>query len=285
MKYFYQSLFLFLILLTGCDSSHSLSDKDKGALMIIGGGSRPDVIIERILDESDLSDPEAFGLVLTMSGFDPDTSGFYGEKPFRDNGFENILSFDLGRRDSVTAGALDSVRNAAFMYITGGVQSRFMEQIENHPEIGDAIFTAYENGSVISGSSAGAAVMSQIMITGDQAKHPEYTSTFYHLEKDNLITNDGLGLVKNIIVDQHFVKRARNNRLITAVMEHPDHLGVGIDESTAILVRGNKAEVVGMSQVLVYTNTGEASVTETGLFKGEGLILDIYAHGDTFTIH
>ncbi|MDZ7806306.1 MAG: hypothetical protein U5K71_04230 [Gracilimonas sp.] len=55
---------------------------ERGALMIIGGGSRPDVIIERILEESDLSDPEAFGLVLTMSSFNPDTSGFYGEKTF-----------------------------------------------------------------------------------------------------------------------------------------------------------------------------------------------------------
>lgn len=253
--------------------------------MIIGGGSRPDVIIERILDESDLIDPEAYGIVLTMSGFNPDTSGYYGEKPFRDNGFDNMFSFDLGRRDSVTAGALDSVRNASFMYITGGVQSRFMDQIENYPEIGEAIFAAYENGAVISGSSAGAAIMSQIMITGDQAKHPEYTSTFYHLEKDNIVTEDGLGLVKGIIVDQHFVKRARNNRLITAVMEYPDHMGVGIDESTAILVRGNIAEVVGQSQVLVYSNTGEPSVTESGLLKGEGLLLDIYTHGDSFNIN
>ncbi|WP_232802938.1 cyanophycinase [Gracilimonas amylolytica] len=282
MKYFYQSFILLLILLTGCDSSQPLSEK--GALMIIGGGSRPDVIIERILDESDLSDPDAFGLVLTMSGFNPDTSGFYGEKPFRDNGFENMYSFDLGRKDSVTSGALDSVRNAAFMYIAGGDQSRFMKQVEDHPEIGEAIYEAYSSGAVISGSSAGAAIMSRIMITGDQAKHPEYTSTFYHLEKDNLVTNEGLGLVEGIIVDQHFVKRARNNRLITAVMEYPDHKGVGIDESTAILVRGDRAEVVGLSQVLLYGNSGEPSVTESGLFKGEGLSLDIYTHGDSFLI-
>lgn len=252
--------------------------------MIIGGGSRPDVIIERILEEAELSDPNAFGLVLTMSGFDPDTSGFYGEKPFRDNGFANMHSFDLGRRDSVTSSALDSVRNAAFMYIAGGNQSRFMKQVEDHPEIGKAIYEAYANGSVISGSSAGAAIMSRIMITGDQAKHPEYTSTFYHLEKDNLVTSEGLGLVEDIIVDQHFVKRARNNRLITAVMEYPDYIGVGIDESTAILIRGNTAEVVGLSQVLVYSNNGTSSVTESGLLKGKGLTLDIYTHGDSFSV-
>lgn len=282
MKFIYLPLLLLTLIFTGCEPDQPANEK--GALMIIGGGSRPDVIIERILDEADLSDPDAFGLVLTMSGFDPDTSGFYGEKPFRDNGFENMYSFDLGRRDSVTAGALDSVRNAAFMYIAGGDQSRFMERVEEHPEIGKAIHEAYQNGSVISGSSAGAAIMSRIMITGDQSKYPEYTSTFYHIEKDNLITNEGLGLVENIIVDQHFVKRARNNRLITAVMEYPDHKGIGIDESTAILVRGNKAEVVGLSQVLLYINHGEPLVTETGLFKGEDLSLNIYTHGDTFMI-
>lgn len=283
MKYFYLMTMLFLMVLTSCTPDQKPTEE--GALMIIGGGSRPDVIIDRILEESDLSDPDSFGIVLTMSGFDPDTSGLYGERPFRENGFENMYSFDLGLRDSVTSGALDSVRNAAFMYIAGGDQSRFMSQVEKHPEIGEAIFEAYANGSVISGSSAGAAIMSRIMITGDQAKHPEYTSTFYHLEKDNLITNNGLGLVEDIIVDQHFVKRARNNRLITAVIEYPDHKGVGIDESTAILVRGNVAEVVGLSQVLVYSSTGEHSVTETGLLKGKGIILDIYTHGDTFRIN
>ncbi|HET8864720.1 MAG TPA: cyanophycinase [Gracilimonas sp.] len=282
MKHFYISLILLLILISGCEPVQQQSEK--GALMIIGGGSRPDVIIERILEESDLSDPNAFGLVLTMSGFDPDTSGFYGEKPFRDNGFENMHSFDLGRRDSVTATALDSVRNAAFMYIAGGNQSRFMKRVEEHPEIEEAIFEAYANGAVISGSSAGAAIMSRIMITGDQVKHPEYTSTFYHLEKDNLVTVEGLGLITDVIIDQHFVKRARNNRLLTAIMEYPDHIGIGIDEATAILVKRDTVEVVGLSQVMVYRNTTGTVKIENGKIGTKNIQLDIYLPGEKFNL-
>lgn len=67
-------------------------------------------------------------------------------------------------------------------------------------------------------------------------------------------------------------------------MEYPDHKGVGIDESTAILIRENIAEIVGLSQVLVYINNGISSVTESGLLKGKGLTLDIYTHGDSFII-
>lgn len=254
-----------------------------GALFIIGGGSRPETMVQRMIEESGI-DEEGYAIVLTMSGFDPDTSGFYGELQFRELGVENIASYDFGREDEFTVASQELLRAASLIYITGGSQSRFMNAVRNEPMIESVLREAYENGAVIAGTSAGAAVMSRIMITGDQVNYPEYTSTFYNLEKNNMVTAEGLGLIEGVIIDQHFVKRARNNRLITAVIEFPDHTGIGIDESTAILVRNGEAEVVGVSQVLVYRNQSDYSAVFEGKLGARDISLNIYLPGESFTL-
>ncbi len=265
------------------DSEQVTGEQSEGSLFIIGGGSRPESMLLRIIDETGI-DREGHAIVLTMSGFDPDTSGYYGERQFRQLGIENIRSYDFGRTDDLTPSGRDSLENAALIYITGGSQSRFMDAVANEPGIAASLEKAHRNGAMLAGTSAGAAIMSRIMITGDQEKYPEYTSTFYHLEKDNIVTTEGLGLIEGVIIDQHFLKRARNNRLLTAVMEFPDHVGIGIDESTAILVRGGAAEVVGDAQVLVYQNqSGDADVNN-GKLGARNILLDIYLPGDRFDI-
>jgi cyanophycinase len=240
-------------------------------------------MIDRMIVETGIQDSD-YAVVLTMSGFDPDTSAFYGERQFRDAGVSNIRSYDFERRQSFSQAASDSLRNASLIYITGGSQSRFMDSITQTPAIAEALKNAYQDGAMISGTSAGAAVMSKIMITGDQNNYPDYTSTYYNLEKNNMITAEGLGLITNVIIDQHFVKRARNNRLLTAIMEYPNHTGIGIDESTAILVKEGKAEVIGDSQVLVYNNTGQVTSTYEKKIGGKNLRLDIYLPGETFVL-
>lgn len=253
-----------------------------GKLFIIGGGHRSDALIDSMIAHSNLSE-ESFAIVLPMASSVPDTAAYYGKLQFSDHGFE-ATAFKFESGEEVISSQLDSLRNAALIYIPGGVQSRFMSVIEKHPAIKKAIEGAYQKGAMIAGTSAGAAVMSKIMITGDQKKHPEYTSTFYHLEKDNLITDEGLGLIKGVIIDQHFIKRARNNRLLTAVMEYPDNVGVGIDESTAIIVSGNNAIVVGESQVLVYRNKSQQMDVKNGKLAASNIQVSIYVPGDRFSI-
>src|SRR5690606_3561987 len=91
------------------------------------------------------------------------------------------------------------------------------------------------------GTSAGAAVMSTPMITGDErhpgGSRPDSTEPFMTIARDNIITSTGFGLIDGAILDQHFLRRKRHNRLVSAVLEHPKLLGVGIDESTALLVQ------------------------------------------------
>jgi cyanophycinase len=126
--------------------------------------------------------------------------------------------------------------------------------------------------------------MSKIMITGNELKHPDYTSTFKSIEENNIETKAGLGLIQGVIVDQHFLRRSRHNRLLSAVMEFPDHVGIGIDEATAVLVIGKKCEVIGGSQVLVIKNPAKAKAVKNGKLGAKGLTIDIYLPGETFVL-
>lgn len=290
MKSRYRLIVLVLVLIvTSCSSNNqgqttSKANQTAGKLFIIGGGDRPATMVQKMIDASGLSE-NGYAVVLPMSSSIPDTSAYYGMLQFQELGVKNITAFNFADSSLKNiAVKLDSLQNANLIYITGGVQSRFMKSVQNTPGLKKAIFSAYNNGALIAGTSAGAAVMSQIMITGDQLKHPEYTSTFYHLEANNIDTARGLGIIKNIIVDQHFLKRARNNRLLTAVMEFPEKIGVGIDESTAIIIDNDSVKVVGKSHVLVYRNLSGTSHTTDGKIAAKNIRLDIYLPGESFLI-
>jgi cyanophycinase len=114
----------------------------------------------------------------------------------------------------------------------------------------------YQAGAVMGGTSAGAALMSKVMITGDEKLNRDTINAFVVIRKDNIVTVEGMGFLTNAIIDQHFVRRKRHNRLISVVLEHPDLVGVGIDEATAIIVRrGELFDVTGRGSVVVYDAT------------------------------
>ena len=255
----------------------------KGKLFIIGGGSRPEAMLNRIVKESGI-DTGGYGIVLPMSSSEPDSSAYYATNQFYKLGITNVYGLNFVKDESLKASKLDSIRKAKLIYISGGDQSRFMDIVKG-TEIEILIHEAYKKGALIAGTSAGAAVMSKMMITGTELKHPEYASTFRNLESENIETAIGLGLMTNIIVDQHFVKRSRYNRLLTAIIEYPEITGVGIDESTAILVSGNTMEVVGESQVIVFKNPKKSKTTFNDKLGARGIIINLYLPGETFKLN
>ena len=257
-------------------------DAAAGSLFIIGGGPRPQAMIERIATESGL-DAGGYAVVLPMSTEEPDTAIFYAKRQFARIGIDRVYGMQFLAGEAPDKARTDSIRNARLVYIPGGDQSRFMGVVSG-TDIERAIRDARAGGAMVAGTSAGAAVMSEIMITGNEKKHPDYSETFKNIEADNIETTRGLALLRNAIIDQHFVKRSRHNRLISAVVEFPDKLCIGIDESTAILVRGNTAEVVGLSQVLVFTNPERSAEVQDGLLGARGLRLDVYLPGETFAL-
>jgi cyanophycinase len=256
----------------------------KGKLYIIGGGKRPSAMIEEIAQLSRLGEENRYAVVLPMASSEPDTSFYYLKKQFDEMGSYQLVMFNIVKGELASQAILDSIREAALVYITGGDQNKFMDVVLNTP-VHDAIRTAYQEGAVVAGTSAGAAVQSRKMITGNEHKYPEYTGQYRTIEADNIEIAEGLGLVQTAIIDQHFIWRMRMNRLIAAAIEHPAELLIGIDESTAIIVQGDSATVTGISQVVVLHNKQAVKRSQQGLLGSQGMELSVYLPGDRFSLN
>jgi cyanophycinase len=286
-----------LLALAGCDDSSATPPEENepppeqppqhdgtpGQLFIMGGGSRTDGMVSRMIEEAGLENG-GYGVILPMASSEPTAAAEAAREQFVEQGIENIHALNFSDNTSASEARLDSLRGADLVYLTGGDQRRFMEVVRDAP-VEQAIRDSYFNDHLIAGTSAGAAVMSEKMITGDQQKHSEYHPTYRTLETENAITTPGLGFLEQAVVDQHFLYRSRYNRLLTTVLEDPSLTGLGIDESTALLVDGRAAEVVGDWQVVVIEPpAAEAIQQENGKLGARGITLDVYLPGQTFEI-
>ncbi|MGC9343974.1 MAG: cyanophycinase [Bacteroidales bacterium] len=275
-------LFFVTVFFISCTSEPTNNEPvSEGSLFIIGGGSRPPEMVKDMIHLSGV-DTAGYIVILPMASANKDTAFYYSSRQFREQGIENIYDLRSGRQ-GLNSEKLEMLINASMIYISGGSQGRFMDSVRN-TNVFDAIHDAYKRGAMIAGTSAGAAVQSKLMITGDQKKHPVYTGYFETIEADNMILKEGLGLIESIIVDQHFIQRQRLNRLIAVILENPSKIGVGIDESTAIHVMGDSAKVYGVSQVIVLENPSDEIKSQNGLLGGKDLSLSVYLPGEKFRV-
>ncbi len=254
----------------------------QGSLFIIGGGARPASLLNAMIDEAGLKEG-GYAIVLPMASSQTENAVASGIKQLVDLGISAVVGFDFKKGETPSPSKLDSMSKASLIYISGGSQSRFMGVVEG-TAIENAIWECFNNGGTIGGTSAGAAVMSEKMINGVQANYPDAEGGFRVIEKGNTALANGLGLIKTAIIDQHFVERSRHNRLMTLAMEYPQLKCIGIDESTAIVVKGNEVRVVGLSQVLVYDGSKGQLNTNGNKLGMKGLQLNVYLDGDTFKV-
>jgi len=251
-----------------------------GHLFIIGGGEKTEGLMKEMLKVSGVSDKD-YVVILPMSSAEPDSSIIFAKENFASVGIKKVAGFNFIENGPITQSRIDSIVKAKLVFITGGDQTRFMKIVGKGP-IYKAIHDAYKNGATIAGTSAGAAVMSKNMITGNNLKHPDYDGKFPTIEPENIEITEGLGMIDKIIVDQHFIKRQRLNRLISVVLENPDEVCVGIDESTAIVVTGKSFKVAGENQVVVLRNPKKSKKIQGKLMGGNGLLIDVLLPGETW---
>jgi cyanophycinase len=212
----------------------------KGHLVVIGGGTIPDDVRARAVELAGVA-------VLPQASEVPET-GPEAVDVWKKAGASRATALNVADR----AAAIAAIKDATLIWFPGGDQTRLMKALEN-TGIPEAIRERYQQGATVAGTSAGAAVVSQVMITGNDMDLQAITA-----KKTD--TAPGLGLWPQVIVDQHFLKRQRHNRLLSAVLDHPDLVGVGIDESTAAVVSGSRFEVIGKSSVVVI-DARKATVT------------------------
>lgn len=277
-----KSTFLLTFLLGVSLFANAQSKTAKGNLFIIGGGNRSHELMKQMLQTAELK-PSDYIIVLPMASEVPDVGFGTLSTQLQKLDPRTIKNFNFARHDVNDKKWTDSLANAKLIYILGGDQSRFMNVVLNTP-VYAAIHKAYQNGATIAGTSAGAAVMSKYMITGKQLLDTVYKETFNKLWDKNIEFSQGMGLLENTIIDQHFLKRNRYNRLISALAAYPDLVCVGIDESTAIIVHGTKATVAGESQVIRLANPKSLKTTDKGLLKFNQAEFGIFSAGDVIDI-
>ena len=252
-----------------------------GKLYIIGGGKRPPEMIEQLVALSGVNEGK-YIVVLPFASEDVDTAAYYAMRQFKNVGVKKITWFDFRKGKPMAQQKIDSIVNAGMIYISGGDQNRFMDIARGTP-LFDALHAAYQKGAVIAGTSAGAAVQSRKMITGNQLINPDMEG-YRTIQPKNIEITEGLGLLETAIIDQHFIWRSRMNRLISVAIENPNELAIGIDESTAILVEGDSATVFGVSQVLVL-NAMYASISQTdSLLGAQNIRMDVFLPGQKFCV-
>lgn len=244
----------------------------KGNLVMVGGGPRPESVMRHIVSLS----PDSTFLLIPMASSIPDTIGWEQRDQLLDFGAKQVDILMLSEEDYNHPDIIKKLKNANGIWFSGGDQNRLMEYFSQ--EMRNAVREAWVNGAVIAGTSAGTAVQSHTMITGDE-QYPlsRRFDAFSQIRTDNVITSEGFRLLEGMIADQHFIKRNRLNRLINVLVDsEKDVAAAGIDEATALWLDGNgKATILGESQVMLLE---KASNHTHGSFEGLTGATNIHLH-------
>jgi cyanophycinase len=242
----------------------------QGAVVAVGGGGTTDEIVSRTLALA--GGKSAVVAVLPQSSAVAN-AGDSSVKMWLDAGAKSAQKVSFEDR----AAARAALEAATLIWMPGGDQNRFMKAIEG-TGLAEVIVARYRAGAVVGGTSAGAAVLSAAMITGD--------ADLKALTAGKTVLARGLGLLDRVIVDQHFLQRQRNNRLVSAVLDRPTLVGVGIDEATAVIFKGTELEVVGKSAVVI-VDARRAKVESSipgELVAGTNVALSVLRHGMSYSL-
>ena len=234
---------LVALLANGVVSADPLIGPPKGTLVIVGGGGggKDGVIYRRFVELAGGAEAE-FVVIPTASEVDDYTTRSSGSKMLRDAGAKKITV--LHTRDRELADSDEFVRplrTAKGVWFGGGRQWRLADSYLNtrtHAAVQDVL----NRGGVVGGSSAGATFQGSYLVRGAVEGNQVMMSPGHE---------EGFGFLKNVAIDQHVIKRKRVADLVPVVEAHPELLGLGIDESTAIVVQGDEFEVIGDSDVVV----------------------------------
>jgi cyanophycinase len=278
------TVFLLAVVLVGGASPGAAGGGSEGGhLFIVGGGRRgPELMNEYVRLAG--GPGHASILVLPMASGDGDTTGQEMAEEFRGLGVRSARSLFITREQAVTPDILEHFKDVTGVWFTGGDQSRVTRELSGTP-VQVKLKELYRSGAVIGGTSAGAAIMSAVMLTGDERLNRDTVNGFTFIKRNNIVVTEGLGFLTTVIVDQHFIRRKRMNRLISVVLEHAPHVGIGIDEATAAIVFPDSTfRVMGHGSVMVLdaSQATDIRTDDRGNMGADGLRMHLLLDGDGF---
>ena len=251
-------------------------------LIIIGGAEdkkNSKVILKYVAEK--INDKDEL-LIATVASEEPEKVITNYRKVFTELGVKNIKELTIiNREECWCENKINLIKSAKVIFFTGGDQLRITSLLGGTP-VYESLIKAFLNGTIFVGTSAGASVMSDVMIiAGDEEEGPR---------KCTIEMAKGLGLINGLIIDQHFSQRGRIGRLLVAVAQNPQSLGIGIDEDTAIIIdKSNNIKVIGSSSVYIidgknmnYSNVSQNSPKEH--FSMFNVLLHILTPGKLYNL-
>lgn len=230
-----------------------------GPLVIVGGGKMTDDIRKAFFD---LAGREKAKIVViptaSASADDPKQADSFLKQWKELKPLTVELFHTRDAKQANDPAFVQPLTEATGVWFSGGDQSRITAAYRG-TLVEKELKKLHARGGVIGGTSAGAAIMSDLMITGGT---------------DTATTADGLGFLPGFVVDQHFVVRKRQPRLEGVIAANPGRVGVGIDEATALVVRGRQARVIGESTVTLCFAKGAGKPAAAEAYTA-GSLLDI----------
>jgi cyanophycinase len=253
----------------------------RGTLFIVGGGTQPLPLVQEFVRRA--GGNRARIVVFAMASASGEQSGESTAARFRTMGAEarNVWITRAQANSDSVARLLDG---ATAVWFGGGDQNRLTAVLRGTPTE-RAIRQRYDAGAVVGGTSAGAAVLSTPMITGDElGTRRDSSEAWTRVTRGSVAVDSGFGYLTDAIVDQHFLRRKRHNRLLSLVLAQPPHLGVGIDEGTALIVEADGTwRVEGASAVLVVdARTADRTAAAAPVLGAAGARLHLLPAGATF---
>ncbi|MEG4032861.1 cyanophycinase [Microcoleus sp. S36b_A4] len=258
------------------------SNENQGKLLIIGGAEDKEgdcKILREFLRCA--GGTKSRVVVMTAATSLPGEVGDNYIRLFERLGAEDVRVVDTQKpEDANNPEYLEAIEQATGIFFTGGDQSRIISCLKD-TQLDAAMHKRFSEGIIIGGTSAGAAMMPDMMIIeGDSETNPRV---------DVVAMGPGMGFLPGVVIDQHFAQRGRLGRLVSALLLQPAVLGFGIDENTAILVHGDELEVIGENAVTVIDSSEQLHDNLEGLLKDEALAicgakLHILPHGYRFNL-
>jgi cyanophycinase len=235
-----------------------------GSLVVAGGGVKDVAIFERFLDLAGGHDVPIV-VIPTAGGRESYDQNWRGLLSFKRVGATDLTVLNTYDREVADTDEFAApITKAGGVWFSGGRQWRLADSYLN-TKVHQALWELLNRGGAIGGTSAGATIQGSYLARGD-------TKTNTVMMGDH---EEGLAFLKNVAVDQHLLKRNRHFDLIEIIRARPDLLGIGLDEDTAIVVRGDRFEVIGQSYVAIYDHN--RSIDSGGQFY-------LLAPGDRFDL-
>lgn len=230
-----------------------------GTLMIHGGGDMSDEILREFIE---LAGGRNAKIVVIPTAFPFETreemEECYGDwREIETRGdVRSVVFLDTDSSEEADADDFaEPLRDATAVWICGGAQGRLAD-IYGTTQVAKEIRQVLARGGLVGGTSAGASIMSKVMI-----RYGSRTEAF---------VGEGFGLLSRAVIDQHFLYRRREKRLANVINEHRGHIGLGIDEGTCAIIRGNELRVMGNSKVVVcMAETDEQNEWKVSLDDGD----------------